>query len=207
MEGPVTVAVTGPFASGKSTFVRLLGELGAETASADEMVHHLLRWNRDAIDEISDRFGDEVVGDEGVDRKALGRIVFSDPEKLMALEGILHPLVHDETDRLISFSCAEVFVAEIPLLFEAGRGEDFDHTVAVVVPEERQAAWAEERGVNAAARRAIESRQLPAAEKARKADVVVQNDGSLDRLKRQAERFWTEILGEKRSEGGGETGE
>ena len=202
----MTVAVTGPFASGKSTFVRMLGELGADTASADEMVHHLLRWDKGAIDEISDRFGKVVLGDEGIDRKALGRVVFGDPEKLKALEGILHPLVHDETDRLISFSCSEVFVAEIPLLFEAGRGEDFDYTVAVVVPEERQAAGADERGVNEATRRAIESRQLPSAEKARLADVVVQNDGGLDRLKEQAEELWARVSGEKSSEGGEKAG-
>jgi dephospho-CoA kinase len=206
MEGPVTVAVTGPFASGKSTFVHMLGELGADTASADEMVHHLLRWNRGAIDEVSDCFGKEVLGDEGVDRKALGRIVFADPEKLKALEGILHPLVHDETDRLISYSCAEVFVAEIPLLFEAGRGEDFDHTVAVVVPEEQRRAWAEERGVNEAARKAIESRQLSSEEKARRADVVVQNDGGPDRLREQATQLWARVSGEKGAEGGGEKG-
>ena len=206
MEGPVTVAVTGPFASGKSTLVGMLGELGADTASADEMVHHLLRWNRGAIDEISDRFGKEVLGEVGVDRRALGRVVFADPEKLAALEGILHPLVHDETDRLISFSCAEVFVAEIPLLFEAGRGEDFDYTVAVTVPEARRKAWAGERGVNEASRRAIESRQLPPEEKARRADVVVQNDGGPDRLKEQAEELWARISGENSSGGGGEQG-
>lgn len=206
MEGPVTIAVTGPFASGKSTFVGMLGELGADTASADEMVHHLLRWNRAAIAEISDRFGKEVLGGEGVDRKALGRIVFEDPAKLSDLEAILHPLVHDETDRLISFACSEVFAAEIPLLFEAGRGDDFDWTVCVAVPEERRAAWAAERGVNETARRAIEARQLSPDDKARLADVVVQNDGDLDRLKEQAEALWARVSGEKSSEGGGEKG-
>jgi len=202
----VTIAVTGPFASGKSTFVRMLGDLGAHTASADEIVHDLLRWNKVAIEEIGERFGEGVLGEEGVDRRALGRIVFGDPEKLTALEGILHPLVHDETDRLMSFCCCDVFVVEIPLLFEAGRGDDFDHTVAVVVPEERQRAWASERGVEGETLRAIEARQLPPEEKARRAHVVVQNDGGLDRLKEQAEEFWARVSGEKSSEGGGEQG-
>ena len=197
----MTIAVTGPFASGKSTFVGMLGELGAHTASADGIVHDLLRWNKTAIEEISERFGEGVLGEEGVDRKALGRIVFGDPGKLTELEGILHPLVHDETDRLISFCCCEVFVVEIPLLFEAGRGEDFDHTVAVVVPRERQRAWAAERGVDAVTLEAIEARQLPPEEKARRADVVVQNDTGPDRLKGQAEEFWAKISGEKCSEG------
>jgi dephospho-CoA kinase len=202
----VTIAVTGPFASGKSTFVRMLSDLGAHTASADEIVHDLLRWNETAIEEIGERFGEGVLGEEGVDRRALGRIVFGDPEKLAELEGILHPLVHDETDRLMSFCCCDVFVVEIPLLFEAGRGDDFDHTVAVVVPEERQRAWASERGVEGETLRAIEARQLPQEEKARRADVVVQNDGGLDRLKEQAEEVWARVTGEKSSEGGVEQG-
>ena len=202
----MTIAVTGPFASGKSAFVGMLGDLGAHTASADEIVHNLLRWNENAISDISERFGEEVLGEEGVDRKALGRVVFGDPEKLSELEGILHPLVHDETDRLMSFCCCEVFVVEIPLLFEAGRGEDFDHTVAVVVPEERQRAWASERGVDGGTLRAIEARQLPPEEKARRADVVVENDGGLDRLKERAEEFWAKVSGEKSSEGGVEQG-
>jgi dephospho-CoA kinase len=198
----VTIAVTGPFASGKSTFVGMLGDLGAHTASADEIVHDLLRWNEVAIEEISERFGEEVLGEGGVDRKALGRIVFADSGKLTELEGILHPLVHDETDRLMSFCCCDVFAVEIPLLFEAGRGDDFDHTVAVVVPRERQRAWASERGVDGDTLRAIEARQLPQEEKARLADVVVENDAGLDRLKEQAGEFWARISGEKSSEGG-----
>ncbi len=198
----MTIAVTGPFASGKSAFVGMLGDLGAHTVSADEIVHDLLRWNENAISDVSERFGEEVLGEEGVDRKALGRVVFGDPEKLSELEGILHPLVHDETDRLMSFCCCEVFAVEIPLLFEAGRGDDFDHTVAVVVPEERQKIWASGRGVDEQTLRAIEARQLPPEEKARRADVVVQNDGGLDRLKEQAEQFWARISGEKSSEGG-----
>ncbi len=202
----MTIAVTGPFASGKSTFVRMLGDLGAHTASADEIVHDLLRWNETAIEEIGERFGEGVLGEEGVDRRALGRIVFDDPEKLAELEGILHPLVHDETDRLMSFCCCDVFVVEIPLLFEAGRGDDFDHTVAVVVPEERQRAWASERGVEGETLKAIEARQLPQEEKARRAEVVVQNDGGLDRLKERAEQLWARVSGEKSSEGGGEQG-
>jgi dephospho-CoA kinase len=180
----------------------MLGDLGAQTASADEIVHQLLRWDENAIADISERFGLGVLGEEGVDRKALGRVVFGDPQKLSELEGVLHPLVHDETDRLMSFCCCEVFVVEIPLLFEAGRGEDFDCTVAVVVPEERQKAWAAGRGVDEGTLRAIQDRQLSPEEKARRADVVVENDGGLTRLREQAEKLWAGISGEKGSEGG-----
>jgi dephospho-CoA kinase len=197
----VTIAVTGPFASGKSTFVCLLGELGAEIASADEIVHHLLQNDQQAICSIVERFGEKVRGTKGIDRKALGHEVFGDPEGLADLEGILHPLVRRETDRRIEASDAELFVAEIPLLFEAERGEDFDYTVAVVVPEERRRAWAEERGMNEAALRGIEARQLSGEEKARRADLVVQNDGDLDRLKDQAKELGRRIVRERGSGG------
>jgi len=198
MRGPVTIAVTGPFASGKSTLVRLLGELpDTETASADEMVHHLLKYDRRTISRIVERFGEGMMGSDGIDRKALGREVFGDAETLRDLEEILHPLVRDETDRRIEASEAEMFVAEIPLLFETDRDKDFDYSVAVTVPEERRRAWSGERGVDEAALRAIESRQLTGEEKAKRADLMVQNDGDLDRLREQAEDLRTKISRER----------
>jgi dephospho-CoA kinase len=191
----VTIAVTGPFASGKSTFVRLLGELGAETVSADEIVHDLLAEDEATISSVVERFGDDVRGEQGVDRRTLGRKVFGDPEALQDLENILHPLVRRETQRRISVSEAGLFVAEVPLLFEGGSGADYDYTVAVVVPEERRRAWAAERGVDEAALMAIETRQLGQDEKARRAGVVVQNDGDVDKLRRQAEELRERSLG------------
>jgi dephospho-CoA kinase len=191
----VTIAVTGPFASGKSTFVRLLGELGAETVSADEIVHDLLAEDRTTISRVVERFGDDVRGERGVDRRTLGRKVFGDPEALRDLEDILHPLVRRETLRRIAVSEAGLFVAEVPLLFEGGSSADYDYTVAVVMPEERRRAWAAERGVDEAALMAIETRQLPQEEKARRADIVVQNDGDVDKLKMQAEELKARSLG------------
>lgn len=197
----MTVAVTGSFASGKSTFVSLLGELGAETASADEIVHGLLTEDEETIARVAERFGEDVLEERGIDRRALGRKVFGDGEALQDLEDILHPLVRRETDRRIENSGADLFVAEIPLLFEGSRGGAFDYTVAVVVPEERRRAWAAQRGVDEAALRAIEQRQLPQGEKARRADVVVQNDGNLDKLREQA-RELREKISRERSPGG-----
>ena len=195
----MTVAVTGPFASGKSTFVRLLGSLGAETVSSDEIVHDLLAEDRETIARIVERFGEGVLGERGIDRRVLGNKVFGDPEALRDLEDILHPLVRRETDRRIEASDADLFVAEIPLLFEGGRSGGFDYTVAVTVPSARRRAWASERGVDEGTLRAIEARQLSQEEKARRADLVVQNDGGLDKLRAQAEELREEILREKGS--------
>ena len=191
----MTIAVTGPLASGKSTFVEILGDLGAETVSADEVVHDLLAEDEETIDAITRRFGEGVRGERGIDRKALGREVFEDAEALRDLEQMLHPRVREETERRAAESGADVFVAEIPLLFEGGRGDQFDYTVAVTTPNERRRGWAEERGMREEQRRAIEGRQLSGEEKARRADVVVENDGDLDKLREQANSLVDRALG------------
>ncbi|HEY6750900.1 MAG TPA: dephospho-CoA kinase [Rubrobacteraceae bacterium] len=197
--GPVTVAVTGPLASGKSTIVDLLGELGAETVSADEVVHYLLAEDDETIARVVERFGEEVRGENGIDRKALGRVVFGDAKALSDLENLLHSRVRDETDRRAAGSGADLFVAEIPLLFEGGSEERFDLTVAVTAPEEWRRAWAEERGMEEEQRHAIEDRQFSQEEKARRADVVVENDGDLDRLREQARVLRDWVLEERGS--------
>jgi dephospho-CoA kinase len=197
----VTIAVTGPLASGKSTFVEALGDLGAETVSADEVVHDLLAGDEETIDAVTQRFGKGVRGQRGIDRKVLGREVFGDAEALQDLEDILHPRVREETERRAAASDAAIFVAEIPLLFEGGRGDQFDYAVAVTTPDERRRAWAEERGMGEEQRRAIEDRQLSGEEKARRADVVVENDGDLDKLREQAKALVNRALGRRGSVG------
>jgi dephospho-CoA kinase len=201
----VTIAVTGPLASGKSTFVELLGELGAETVSADEVVHYLLGEDDETIARVVERFGEGVRGESGIDRKALGQVVFGDSEALKDLEEILHPRVREVTERRAAGSGADLFVAEIPLLFEGGGEERFDFTVAVTSPEERRRSWAEERGTEEEQRRAIEDRQFSQEEKARRADVVVENYGDLDKLREQAKVLVDRVLRERGSgEGGAE---
>ena len=194
----MTIAVTGPLASGKSTFVEMLGDLGAETVSADEIVHDLLAEDEETIAAVTQRFGEGVRDEEGVDRKALGQEVFGDADALQDLEEILHPRVREETDRRATASDADLFVAEIPLLFEGEeeqpRSGRFDVTVAVTAPEDRRRAWAEERGMGEEQRRAVEARQLSGEEKARRADVVVENDGDLDKLKEQAKALMDQVL-------------
>lgn len=197
----MTIAVTGPLASGKSTFVEALGDLGAETVSADEVVHDLLAGDEETIDAVTRRFGKGVRGETGIDRKALGREVFGDAESLRDLEEILHSRVREETERRAADSGADLFVAEIPLLFEGGRGDQFDYTVAVTTPDERRRVWAEERGMGEERRRAIEDRQLSGEEKARLANVVVENDGDLDKLREQAKALVDRALGGRGSVG------
>lgn len=179
----------------------MLGDLGAETVSADAVVHDLLSGDSETIARVAERFGEGVRGEGGIDRKALGREVFGDPEALRDLEAILHPLVRREIQARATASKAPMFVAEVPLLFESGQGDAYDVTVAVVTPGERRMAWLEERGVEETSRRAIEARQLTGEEKARRADYVVQNDGDLDTLRERARELHDEILEERGQDG------
>ena len=201
------MAVTGPLASGKSVFVTMLGDLGAETVSSDEIVHDLLAEDAEVIAAVTRRFGEEVRGERGIDRKALAREVFGDAQALQDLEEILHPRVREETDRRAAASDAALFVAEIPLLFEGESTRtpsgQFDVTVAVTAPDERRWGWTEERGMDEEQVHAIEARQLSGEEKALRADVVVQNDGDLDKLKEQARVLVDRVL-EKKGSGGEE---
>ena len=201
------MAVTGPLASGKSTFVEALGDLGAETISSDELVHQLLAEDEEAIAAVVERFGEGVCGEGGIDRKALGGEVFGDADALQDLEDILHPRVHEETGRRAAASRADLFVAEIPLLFEGGGSDRFDIIVAVTTPDERRHEWMEERGMEDEQRRAIEDRQLRQEEKARRADVTVQNDGDLDKLREQARSLVDRVLGGESDSGGKENAE
>ena len=128
--------------------------------------------------------------------------MFGDAEALRDLEEILHPLVRARPtggSRPPTPNCSS---RRFRCCSRQDRGQDFDYTVAVTVPEERRRAWAEERGVDEAALAGHRGAAvLTGEEKARRADLVVQNDGDLDRLREQAEGIGRRILRERGSHG------
>src|SRR5690606_23294865 len=103
-------------------------------------------------------------------------------------------LVWREVGRRISISRAPLFVAEVPLLFEGKHASDFDFTLTVLAPRERRLGGARERGMPGGQFESIEARQLSAEEKARRADIVVHNDGGLEHLRRQAVEVWERLV-------------
>ena len=118
------IAVTGGISSGKSTFCQYLKELGAETINADTVVHRLLSPNTILGLQVIDLLGPDIVKDDRIDRSIVASKVFSDYKLLDQLEGLLHPAVFRETERLYQEAVQQafpLFVAEIPLLFEALR--------------------------------------------------------------------------------------
>jgi dephospho-CoA kinase len=180
---PLTIGLTGGIAAGKSEALAAFGRLGAATLSSDAVVHELLE-SEDLQRRLVERWGPEVAPATGVDRSRIGAIVFAAPEELDWLESQLHPLVGARTAEWLRAlpADAEFAVVEVPLLFEGGREEAFDTTVAVVAAEELRRERATARGHTLVDER--EARQLSQDEKASRAEHVIANDGSVEELER-----------------------
>jgi dephospho-CoA kinase len=144
--------------------------------SSDEIVHRLLREDEEVHRELTERLGPDVIGSAGADRRRIAEIVFADPDQLAWLEALLHPRVVREYLAWREEQSTPVTVSEIPLLYETGAEERFDHVVVITAPSELRARRAR---VDPAER---ERRLLPEDEKVRRADFVYVNDGSLAEL-------------------------
>ncbi len=189
----MVVAITGGIGTGKSTVLEIFSELGAQTLSADEIVHQLLR--RDDIKrQIREEFGDDVFSDDEIDRKALAGVAFSSEETRRRLESLLHPHVFQEIEVFIRQHGEDVVVVEIPLLFETGSEYRFDYTVTVKAPEDLVYKRLEERGIPVEEIKRRLSHQMSLEEKIRRADLVIDNSGSIEETRRQVERIWKDIL-------------
>jgi dephospho-CoA kinase len=180
------VGLTGGMAAGKSEALRALERLGAATLSTDAVVRELLTTG-DVRDALIERFGDAVATGGEIDRDAVAEVVFGDDEQRKWLEGLLWPRVGERIvswrEELASASPRpRAAVVEVPLLFESGMESAFDTTIAVVADETVRSERAGARGHRGVESRT--SRQLSQDEKARRADVVIRNDGSLDDLER-----------------------
>jgi dephospho-CoA kinase len=180
---PLKIGLTGGIAAGKSTALMAFANLGAATLSSDAVVHELLE-SESVREQLAERWGPEVLADDGVDRAKIGEVVFADPEELTWLEQRVHPLVQARTaEWLFSLPAeTEVAVVEVPLLFEVGGERPFDTTVAVVTSDEVRHQRAAARGQALVDER--EARQLTQEEKAERAEHVIANDGSVEDLER-----------------------
>jgi dephospho-CoA kinase len=183
---PPFIGLTGGMGAGKSEALRALERLGAETLSTDAVVHDLLESD-EVRDELVARFGEQVAPGGRIDRSAVATLVFEQPDERRWLEGVLWPRVGSRVDGWRKEMSARdpaprALVVEVPLLFEAGMGDVFEHTIAVVADEDIRAARAADRGHAGMESRA--NRQLSQEEKAERAEYVVQNDGDLSELER-----------------------
>jgi dephospho-CoA kinase len=192
------VGLTGGIGSGKSTVLAMFAARGAEVLDADDIVREIQQPGADAFNEIVEAFGDDVVAPDGtLDRAALAKIVFSDPDKRAKLNEITHPKVGAVfAERLGSLRDTEkVVVLAIPLLGASNSGsERLANTVVVVTASESaRLGRLEGRGMtheDAAARIAA---QMSDDERLKFADHVLDNGGSVEELEKQVDVLWVDL--------------
>src|SRR5712692_5114959 len=180
------LGLTGSLGMGKSTTARFFAEEGVPVHDADAVVHRL--YEGEAVAAIEAAFPG-TTGAGKVDRTKLAARVLGDAAALQALEAIVHPLVHDAERRLLAEAQArgeEVVVLDIPLLFETGGDRRVDAVVVVSAPPEVQRARVLERpGMTIEKLEAILAKQMPDAEKRRRADFVVETSQGFDAARAQ----------------------
>jgi dephospho-CoA kinase len=192
--------LTGNIGSGKSTVGRMLAARGIPVVDADRVAREVVEPGRPALRDIASRFPDALRPDGSLDRKALAARVFADPEERQALNAIVHPRIAEEVAaRMASLAASgqRVAVYEAALIVENGLQRGMDGLIVVTAPAEAQIDRLRRRdGMSEEEARARIAAQLPAAEKARQATVVIENAGSEAELAAMVDGLIDRLRGE-----------
>lgn len=191
------VGLTGGIGSGKSTVAARLGVLGAVVVDADAVAREVVAPGTPGLAEIGARFGPDVIAADGsLDRAGLAAVVFDDAQARRDLEAITHPRIRARSAELMaSAPPGSVVVHDIPLLVEMGLAPDYDLVVVVDVPAaERVRRLVELRGMSEEAARARVAAQATDAQRAKVADVLLDNSGTLAELHRAVDHLWEQWL-------------
>ncbi|GGD85256.1 dephospho-CoA kinase [Microbacterium murale] len=196
------IALTGGIASGKSTIARRLGAHGAVVVDADQIVRDVQAPGTPVLSEIAAAFGDELIDQAGaLDRAALGARVFSDPDALARLNGIVHPAVRRESQRRFEAAFADdphaVVVYDVPLLVEARVDDPWDTILVAHAPaEERLRRLIELRGMQPQEAQNRIDAQVSDEKRLAIADVVIDTGGSLEQTEQQVDALWRRLTEE-----------
>jgi len=190
------LGLTGGIACGKSTVAEMFRELGAHIVDADHVGHEMLLTSSATFPELVTAFGREILDSAGrIDRKKLGHLVFADPAKLQQLNHIVHPRIIERTTQLARELCLEnagsVVIVDAALIYETGIPGLFVKTiVAWCRPEQQIERLTAKAGLSRdEANRRIAS-QMPADEKRRLADFVIDCSGTLEETRGQVETLY-----------------
>ncbi|GMV60886.1 MAG: dephospho-CoA kinase [Parvibaculum sp.] len=182
------IGLTGSIGMGKSETAKMFRELGVPVYDADAAVHKLYEKGGKAVEPLRAAFPAAIV-DDAVDRKALSRCVIGLPDEMKKLEAIVHPLVGEAQMEFLRENMAAgqaMAVLDIPLLYETGGETRVDVVVVVSAPYDLQKTRVLARpDMDEAKFAAIHARQVPDAEKRRRADFVVESDKGLDHARAQ----------------------
>jgi len=188
----IIVGLTGSVGTGKSTAANFFRELGAYVINWDDLAREVVRPHTKAWKGIVQHFGKDFLNEDlTVNRERLAQTVFSDQGKVAKLNEIVHPEVSKEDERITneirSVDPEALVVKDIPLLFELTRPIRVDKTVVVATSEQTQLRRLEDKGMSRDDALNRIRFQLPLEEKTKRADFVVNNDGSLEDTRRQVE--------------------
>ena len=185
------IALTGGIGAGKSTVAQFFSELGAVVVDADQLARIAIERGSEGFDEVVTTFGQSIISNGDIDRKALAAIVFNDPQARVDLEAIIHPRVQKLFAQAVAESDQSVpMIYEIPLLVETDAARKFDFVITVEADEELRISRLLSRGMFISDIKARLANQAPAQKRIAIADAVIRNDGDDDHLLRQVENLW-----------------
>ncbi|HOM71526.1 MAG TPA: dephospho-CoA kinase [Armatimonadota bacterium] len=195
----IVLGITGGIATGKSTVAEMFRELGAEVLSADEIARDVLAPGTPAANEAVRRFGNGILAPDGsINRRALGEIVFKDPQARVALNDITHPRIIEILEDRVNRFCEkakedDVLVVEIPLLVECNLSRLVDKVIVVAAEQDTQIHRLTTRGLSAEEARNRISAQMPIRQKIPLADWVIWTENSLEETLQQVMRVWEQV--------------
>ena len=188
------LGLTGSIGMGKSTTGQMFVDRGCPLHHADATVHRLYQGR--AVPLIEKAFPG-TTGPDGVDRQALSKRVLNNPKAMQKLEAIIHPLVHEEEQtfyRKAEAMGASIVVLDIPLLFETNATGRVDATLVVTAsPDQQRTRVMARPGMTEEKFEAILSRQMPDAEKRKRADYIIDTGKGLEEAERQVEKILKDI--------------
>jgi dephospho-CoA kinase len=191
------IGLTGGIGSGKSTVSALLATKGAVVIDADAITRELQQPGTEVLAAMVERFGEEILQADGaLDRQAVADIVFCDAEALKDLGAIVHPAVGAEIARRLQAEqdTDHLVVLDVPLLVESGRDDLAALVVVDVDPEVAVARLVEHRGMQEADARARMANQVSRADRLAKADLVIDNSGTLADLTERVDALWPQLV-------------
>ena len=192
------IGLTGGIGSGKSTVSRYLAELGAVIIDADKLGHEVYLPDTDTWRELVKTFGKEILApDNQIDRKKLGTIVFSNPEKLKRLNAIVHPRMFEIAKQRIDdgrHKGTKVVILDAPILFETNWTPLVEEVWVVVANEVNVIKRAVVRtGLTEEQVRSRIGSQMSNEERVKRAQVVIHNDGTAEELHKKVKELWKQL--------------
>lgn len=190
------VGITGGIGSGKSAVTDYLETKGVAVVDADKVARLVVEPGTAGLAAIAEYFGEEILQPGGeLDRAALRKVVFDNPDKRKVLEGITHPLIREEIARQLSETKSPYVVLASPLLLESGQNSFADYVVVVDVPESVQLSRTMARDDNSEELvKSIMAAQLDRETRLSRADMSISNDGTLEELYARVDDLHQELL-------------